>query len=276
MSTEISTEVLSPEQITALLRGGGFIEAENASFGYQRVKVNGTTFHIGDEVYVSNPKKKEPAFVALIVETPKQYQARYFDPEKAGDMRLLDTMDRPHLAGTFCKSFFDEPGQAREKNESGDSCKTCIVNPFVPKAKVPEDANGKKCQWRGELLLRVLDDERKVINDEVVMVDLSTTAMMEWQGLSSDPVKGYISDVNFMQRLAQLGMEKSPENPTAGIYKALSALKLGGVIAEVRAIQTSSGGNNFSVVQFIPIDFIDVDVKPAIETTADPDPDLPF
>ena len=275
MSTEISTEVLSPEEVTKLLQGAGFLEAPQASFGYQRVKMNGSTFEIGDEVYVSNPKTKKPAFIANIVETPKQYQARYFDAEKRGDMELLETMGREHLAGGFCKSYFEEPGQAREKNEQGDSCKSCLVNPFVPKAKVPEAADGKKCQWRGELLLRVLDEEHKVINDEIVMVDLSTTAMMEWQGLSSDPTKGYVSDVNFMQKLATLGMSKSPENPTQGIYAALSALKLGGVIAEVRALPASSGSNNFNVISLTPIDILaEVNERPALEGT--PDPDLPF
>lgn len=277
MSTEISTDVLSPEEVTKLLQGAGFLESEQPSFGYQRVKLNGTTFEIGDEVYVSNPKTKKPAFIANIVETPKQYQARYFDPNKDGDMQLLETMGREHLAGTFCKSYFDEPQQAREKNTEGDSCKACLVNPYVPKAKVPEAAGGKKCQWRGELLLRILDEEHKVIDDNIVMVDLSTTAMMEWQGLSSDPVKGYVSDLNFMQKLAALGQKKY--GGQAGIFKALTALKLGGVIAEVRALQTSSNGMNFSVISLTPIDIVDdlTEERPAIEGSSDSDDtDVPF
>jgi hypothetical protein len=289
MTTELSNEVLTPDEVTALLRGAGAIEDNSTGYGFQRVKVSGSTFTIGDEIFVSNPKTKKPAFIAQIVELPKQYQARYFDEEKAGDMELLSMMidpitgkDRSHLAGTFCKSYFDEPDQAREKNEKGDSCRSCVVSPFVRKTNVPEAAGGKKCQWRGELLLRVLDSEMKAVSEDVVMLDLSSTAMQEWQGFASEPVKGYVSELNFMQKLAQLAQTKYPDNPKVGIFKALTALKLGGVLAEVRAIPTSSHGKDFSVVSLTPIEILDevAEGAPAIATSADPAPadadDIPF
>lgn len=285
MTTNLpSQHVLTDEEVTALLRGAGVIE-EPTSFGYLRAKVSGTTFTIGDDIFVYNPKTKQPAFIAQVVEPPKEYQARYFDPEKPGDMQLLEMMDRQHLAGEFCKSYFDEPTQAREKNQFGDSCRSCLINPFVPRNKVPEAANGKKCQWRGELLIRVLDSDRKATGEEVVLLDLSSTAMQEWKGFASDPEKGYTGEPTFMHKLARLALEKWPDEPKTAIFKALTALRLGGVLAEVRALPQSVNGNNFSVVSLTPIEILDELTEertalPAADASANADvatdDDVPF
>ena len=161
----------------------------------------------------------------------------------------------------MCKSHFDKPEEAREFAEDGTACRQCPVNPFAKRDTLPEEARGQKCAWRGDIDLRIVEqqeDESYAVTDETVYtMSLPMTAMIEFKGMGTkEPVKGSVSDMNFMQRLARLAVTSWPDlEPYAAISKGRMALMGGHVLAEVRSVPTQNphNGNRYSVTQFIPI-----------------------
>jgi hypothetical protein len=270
---------LGVDDFTKALRAAGLLETPSSG-GQNRMKVDGTTFLAGDDLYVYNPKTKAPAFLAQIVDSPVEYQAMWF-PE---DGRLANAVQRPDIAGKMCKSYFADPTQAREHAEDGTSCRSCPVSPFVKRDKVPEESiNKQKCSWRGDIDFRILDDDGKLKDETVWSLSLPTTSMMEFKGSYNDAEKGHVGDYNFVQLLVRLGASLTPENPTAGLMQAMTALRLGGVIAEVRSIpvQNPNNGNRYNVTQFIPIQILDVtepapEISDGVDNNNHNEDDLPF
>lgn len=248
----------SQDDITAILRKLGGVETPTSEF--HRIKIDGSTFYLDDEPFVSNPKTGAPAFTARIVNVPEEYQALWFDEEMAV------MAGRTGKTG-FCKSWFGNPAQAREWSEDGASCRSCIFNPFTKDAPL-----GKKCQWKGELQLQIVDPATGQLRDDTIWhLTLSTTAMIEWKGTSRDSVKGNVSDHNFIHKLAAFACAQNPDvDPNKAIYGALTALSLGGVVAEFRILraQSSDGARTWSVVSATPVAILAVEETPAL-----PEPD---
>lgn len=256
---------LTDASITEALRAAGMIETPQE---FPRIKVDGQTFIAGDNMYISNPKSGDPAFLAQLLGPPIEYQARWFDDD--GD--LAQAIARPELAGTMCKSHFAKEGEKREFNEKGMSCRTCQVNPWVHRDNLPPEARGQKCTWRGDIELRILADDMTIADETVWTLSLSTTGMIEFKGTGKEPAKGSVSDFNFMHRLARFGGDRDPENPNRGALHAITSLPLGLVVAEVRSIPAqASNGNRYSVVSFNPAAIVEADDQPALTTTEQPD-----
>lgn len=254
---------LTNDEITAALRGAGMIENRQE---FPRIRLDGLTFHAGEEMYISNPKTNTPAFLAQIVTPPAEYQSRWFEDDGV----LARAVGRPEIAGHMCKSHFDVDGQRREYAEDGTSCRKCPVNPFVRRDNLPPEAREQRCSWRGDVELRILDEDGQMIDETVWTMSLPTTGMIEWKGTSKEPEKGSATELNFMQRLARLGAESNPDNPTQGIFNAMTALSLGHVVAEVRSIpQQAQNGNRYSVISFTPVVILPVEEQPALETSTD-------
>lgn len=257
-TSAVATIAPSQDDITAILRSLGGVETPTTEF--HRIKVDGSTFYLDDEPFVSNPKTGAPAFTARIVGAPEEYQALWFDAE------IADIAGRPNKTG-FCKSWFGQPSQAREFAEDGTSCRSCPFNPFTK-----EPPLGKKCQWKGELQLQIVDPATGQLRDDTIWhLTLSTTAMIEWKGTSRDSVKGNVSDQNFMHKLATYAVGTAPDaDPKSAIYNALTALSLGGVVAEFRILrgQSQDGARTWSVVSATPVAILDVSEAPALPETA--------
>lgn len=271
MSTELAPKALSPAEITALLRNAGAIEADDGSSG-NYIKIEGTTFYLGDDMYVSNPKTGAPAFLAQIAGPLKQLQSRWWTPAEA------EAVGRPNIADHMCRSWFDEPDQNREYAEDGTSCRKCPVNPFVNKLNVPDWAEDKKkCQQRGELDLRVFDPETgKVASEDIYTLRMSFTSLVEWHGLKESPEKGHVGPYNFMHLLANLAAQNAAaakEDPSLHILRAMTSLRLGGVIAEVRAVpkQSQDKSRNYYVTQLTPVQIHDVQEPSALPSGDDSD-----
>jgi hypothetical protein len=261
----------------------GALEAPQTEFN--RIKVEGAIFTIDDVPYVTNPKTGAPAFTARIIEAPDQYQALWHDDE------IAELLDRPEAAGRFCKSHFNDPDQARKFSNLGFDCNTCPAKPWGKDSPLP---NGRKCQWKGDLKLQIVDPETGQFftridaatgeitsDDRIWTLSLSTTAMIEWQGTAKDSVRGNVSDMNTMHKLAQLGVTKNPDDPKAGIVAAINALGLGLVIAEFRSLKASNadGSRTWYVPSATPIDILVYDETPQLPAgdplASDPD-DVPF
>lgn len=274
------------DEFTAALRESGFLAAATAGAEFNRLSIKGTNVTNGDDIIASyNQKTKEPALIVQLAGEPVQYQALWFD--KDGEMASF--VERPHIAGKFCKSHFDDPKEARRYAEDGTSCDECPLHPFIPAKDLPILANGeraKKCSWKADIEFRILekqDDGTFTIADKTIWtMTLSTTGVIEFIGSSSkknDGMAGSVSPENTMVRIAKLGMQKWGKE---GIQKAKSYLSLGGVIAELHILpaHNEDRSRNWNVPSFNPIEILEVEDQPALTTAETVDDvstsDLPF
>lgn len=272
----------SEDAFTAALREAGFLSLASAGSDFHRIKVQGQNFLYGDEIIASyNARTKEPALYVRIAGPIQEYQANWFDK----DGELARAIGRPEIAGKMCKSHFDDPNEARKFSNTGASCDECPIHPFVPKDQLPDEANGKKCSWKADIDLYLLDKQDdgtlKQTDETLYTMTLPTTAVIEFKGSSSKkaaPLAGSVSDENFMVRLAKLGVSKWGEK---GILKAMSFYNLGGVIAELRPLPASSndGAFNYNVLSFNPIEILEIEEQPALPGSSSDEEDsddVPF
>ena len=260
----LQTESLSPEEITAILQGAGAIDEEGEQF--YRLKVDGTNFVSDDDIWMSNPKTGEPAFTARILANPVQFQSYWFTPE---DAVKYDREDM--VSGGYCKSYYDNPQEARETGTNGASCRSCMVNPFQKNVR-------PKCSWKGDIQLQIIPEDGVMKGDEEVMtLTLSTTGMIQWRGTRANPSGGSVDNTNnFQFLLAQLALAKAPEWGISGqeaITAALTSLVGGGVAAEwrIHRVTNEESGNTWSVPAATPvhIELLAADSTPQVEAEAE-------
>jgi hypothetical protein len=283
--------VVVDDDFTAKMRAAGFLTPLSAGTDFNRLKVTGQNITFNDQLIASyNPVKKEPALYVRIAGPIEEYQTLWI--EKDGE--LARRMERPAIAGSYCRSHFDDPNEARrfgvsQKDKIKASCDECPVHPFVPYDKLPTEAKGKRCSWKGDVDLYILEkqpDGTFTQEDETLYtMSLPTTSMIEFKGSSSKKagsgIRGSISDENSMVKLAKLGMTKWGEE---GLLKAMTYFGLGGVICELRLPPTTGGQDkefNYNVISFTPIDVLDLEQAPALPDTSsaegeDAVDDVPF
>lgn len=262
-----STQIFAnDDEFTAALREAGFLSAASGGSEINRVRISGTTVYYGDEILgVANPKTKEPALYVQLTDEPRQFQRFFFPKPGEPGSELAEIAGRPHIAGKFCKSWFDNPSQARKYSEDGASCDACPVHPFMPKDQLPPEADGKKCQWSAEVEFRILerqDDGTFVCNDETIYtLTLATTGVIEYFGSGTkgrDPQAGSVSEKNTQTEIAMLGIAKWGKE---GLFKARTFARLGGIIHALHILPARSkdGKINWTVPHFTPIDILEVE-----------------
>lgn len=290
-STPNVPAVFTEDEFTAALRDSGFLPKSAGGSDFNRLVVKGTNIYSGDDIIAAyNQKTKEPALIVQLVGEPKQYQALWFsksddkDPQSNGGLAMA--IDRPSIAGKFCKSHFDDPKENRRYAEDGSSCDECPVHPFVPRDQLPPEAKGKKCSWKADVDFRILektDDGVFAIADETIYtMSLSTTAVIEFFGSASkkkgDGMAGSVSPANTMVQIARLGMHLWGRE---GILKAKTMLALGGVICALHILpaHNEDKSRSWNVPSFVPLDIIEIAEQPALTTAQSDDvstDDIPF
>lgn len=282
---------MTTDEWTAALQEHGFI-APASGKQFNRLSIKGTNVVDSDGKIIAayNQLTKEPALIVQLIAAPEQYQALWFDsPEGAGrdgsNYLLARAVGRdgsvpgvPSIAGRFCRSHFDKEGENRRFAEDGTSCDTCPVHPFVPKDQLPEEANGKKCAWRGDVNFRILQKQADgtYANEDptIFTLGLATTGIIEFVGASKTPMAGSVSEFSTNARIARLGYQKWGKE---GILKARTMLDLAGVICELHILPASSGSINWNVPSFNPIDILEQESQPALSTTEEFNSDnVPF
>jgi hypothetical protein len=256
--TALATEgTFSAEDITAALQSAGAIDEEQERV--ERVKVDGSTFVATDDnIWVSNPKTQEPAFVGRIMGPPSQFQAFWFTPELAAQAGRDDM-----ATGGFCKSYYDNPAEAREHGTNGASCRACLFNPFGD--------SRPKCGWKGDIQFQVVPEDGTLTGEETAYtLTLSTTGMIQWKGTRKAPNEGSVTKKNFMFGLAELALQHQTEwglGPQEAIRVALNALAEGLVAASFRIVRATNenNGQTWSVPVIEPVHIEVPDAKPAIE-----------
>ncbi|MGA7270465.1 MAG: hypothetical protein WB239_05270 [Acidimicrobiia bacterium] len=278
---------MSEDDFTAALREHGFLPAASGGSDFNRLTAKGTVIYNGEDIVAAyNPKTKEPALIVQLLRKPREYQSAWIDKDGV----LAQFLGRPHMAGKFCKSHFDDPKEARKYAEDGTSCDECPIHPFVPRNDLPEEANGRKCAWKADVEFVILEkndkDELQVVDPTVWTMSLATTAVIEFVGSSSkkkgDNLAGSVSQFNTMVRIAKLGVQKWGP---AGIMKAMTYLELGGVICALRLLpmENKEMGRSWTVPSFEPIEILEVDEQAALPTSEKAPPasdvstdDIPF
>ena len=279
--------VLEGDEFQKALAEHGFLNSSSGGTDFHRLTIKGTNIYEGDDlVAVYNQKTKEPALYVQLVDEPNQYQALWFDKNGI----LANAVGRPNVAGKFCKSHFNTPGEERNFAEDGTNCNACPVHPFVPKNQLPPEADDRKCAWKADIEFRILakqeDGTLKAEDDTIYTMTLSTTGIIEFVGSGgrkNDPMAGSVSPQNTNVQIAALGMKKwGPE----GIAKAKLSLTLGGVICELHIPQANSedGSRSWTVPSFKPIEILEPEEVQALpdstaeskaDGTADPE-EIPF
>lgn len=273
-NTPAAVDPSKSDEFTAALQAAGFLNAGNTS-EFHRVRMQGSNLIYNDEVIgVYNAKTKEPALIVRITDAPAEYQSMWFEPA------LAMAVERPEVSGRFCKSHFDDPQENRKYSEAYNgkraSCDDCPVSPFVRPENLPQEAKDQdgasKCSWKADIEFQIVDrdDEGNLTqnDDTIYTFSLSTTGIIEFKGSSSrkgNPLAGVVSEENFMVQLAKLGIEKWGKE---GLLKAHTALRMGGVIAELRlptATNPQDKSRSWNVPSFTPIDILETQEQPALE-----------
>ena len=266
----LATEgTFSADDITAALQSAGAIDEEQEMV--ERVKLDGSTFVATDDnIWISNPKTDAPAFVGRVMGPPAQFQAFWFTPELAAQAGRDDMAE-----GGFCKSYYDNPAEAREHGTNGASCRSCLFNPFGD--------TRPKCSWKGDIQFQVVPEDGTLTGEETVYtMTLSTTGMIQWKGTRKAPNEGSVTKKNTMFLLAELALKNAPEwgvSPQEAIRMALNALAEGLVACNFRIVRATneSNGNTWSVpvIEPVHIEVPDVSAAPAIEAGTE-DPEAPL
>lgn len=269
-NTAVALPILDDNAITKALRQSGAIEE---SMGGARIRVDGSMFIAGEDMYPYNPAKKEPAFVGRLVGPMVEYQALWFDADHA------KYANRPDIQDKYCKSYFNEPTQNRKFSQDGTECAECPFHPFVK-----DPVFGKKCQWRGDLELQIVPESGKLEGNEPIWtLSFPTTSVIEFKGTKRDPVRGNVSQFNFMHKLARFASSQAAtkgEDQGQAILRAIESYHNGGVVAEFRLLGNTSDDNarTWRVISLEPVYILDVQAAPAIEAGTDSSDygDLPF
>ena len=259
-------EPMTPEQLQKILAGAGAIDEKNDSYGATRMKVNGNTFQTDDNVWMSNPKSEAPAFTARLMSPPEQYQAFWFDDAAA------ERAGRPEMAGRMCKSYYDNPQEARDYGTNGAPCRSCLFKPFGDERP--------KCGWKGDLRFQIFPEDGELKGDEPLHeITFSVTGMIEFRGTAREPQGGSATDMNFITKLGYFAAG-NPALEYPGLWSewgvtpgeavgiALEALNEGLVVAGFR-IAMQSNQDKSRTWPVVVLDPVHVE-RPETGTTAIP------
>ena len=277
MTSELTTAEANKALITEALRDLG-LSNQQGEQTWGRAKINGTTLDLGDgNVFVGS--NEENTLYGRMIDVPLEYQGMWIE---AGDASILH---RPDAAESFCKSYYHIETQGGKHAEDGTSCDTCPVKPYIKREESPLP-NGKKCSWRADVLFRWTDKMGQEQDSRDFTLSLATTSVIELKGTSKEPVKGFISDKNFVHRLAEWGMQVfKDDDPKLAIAKIGAIYKSGRLIVSFKVVQKTGGPRNFPVIVMEPVNVIldaeesEAPKKLASETSAEADnayDDLPF
>ena len=255
MTDALQTANQNKDMITEALRNMGLAQAaSNDKWG--RVKINGTTLDLDGNIFIGT--NEENTLYGRLLDVPLEYHGMWIE---AADASILG---RPEAAESFCKSYYHITEQGGKHAEDGTSCETCPAKPYIKRENSPLDG-GKKCSWRGDLVMRWVDKLGNQQDDRDWTCSLATTGMIELKGTGKAPEAGFVSDENWMRRLAKFGVHAFPDDdPAIAIAKIGAALKAGRVITSFKVVMKTGGPRQFPVIVMEPVNVILEDTAEAI------------
>jgi len=281
--TAVVPASLDHDELMAMLGQSGMLPTPSAS-NFRRMSLKGGSL-ITDEGTPDEeswpPSKRGPTMTVRIVKPPIYYNAFYLAAEeknKAIDPRRIG---RPDLEKKFVKKYDDPAEQAADEwanlDVYDDLCRL----------------TGGRGQFKADVQVQILPEDGKMTGEEpVYTLSMSTTSALDWRGSTKNPSGGVVQDKNFIVQLAELALAQvieaggGKDAQAQAILNAMTALRLGGVVADVYLIQTRSESDPsivWTVIAFKPVHIELGEELPALSegtvpATDGPDDgdDLPF
>lgn len=267
---------LSSAELMAALRQSGMVSEQTSTF--RRMKLDGGMLVALDaqgEVEEMFPPKivkgePQPSVILRIVEPPVYYNAIWLGPEfddKGNPTKAFDPnkIGRPDLNKTFAKKYDDAGRQAADKSPGNEAYDQIVA------------ASGNRGEFRGDLQVQIVPESGEMTGEETIYtLSLSASACLDWRGTRRDPEGGVVQDKNFIVQLGELAVEQAIAagvTDTGGlqmaVLNAMTALRLGGVVAEVYLLRATSedGNRTWTIPAFKPVHIESVDAPAAL---ADP------
>lgn len=271
-SKAVIPAVLSNDDLRALL-GQTEELAKGGGGDYHRMTLKAGVLQT-DDGEMFPPLKGRPSVVLRIVSPPVYYNAFFLSENEDDGGFDARRLGRGDLNGRFSRKYDDPAAQAADHNEA---------NALYDQI---EAATGKKGNFKADMVVQIAPESGEFTGDETeYTLSLSTTSIFEWRGTSRDPFAGSVTDMNFITRLGTLARDNAAAagldegGQKKAILDALTALRMGGVVAEVSILMDENQEKTRSwwVLSFNPIVIAPFEDAPALEAgdTASGD-DVPF
>lgn len=279
--TAVVPATLDSDELTALLTQAGMLNSSEGG-GFRRMSlISGSLVtdpgQPNEETWP--PTKRGPVMLVRIVKPPVYYNAHYLGPEiddKGNKTNAVDParIGRPDLNKRFVKKYDDAAEQAADPYSN--------VEVYDEVCQVA----GSRGQFKGDIQLQIVPESGELTGDEpIYTLSLSTTSALDYRGSRKNPRGGTVQELNFITQLGEFALAQAQEQglnkeeTMRAILNAMTALSLGGVVAEVHILTAHAENRSWPVVAFKPY-FVDMpEQTPAIEApVAEPisDDALPF
>jgi hypothetical protein len=227
------------------------------------------------------PVKHGPTMTVQIVKPPVYYNAFFLSADEKNGAIDGARIGRPDLNGKFVKKYDDPAEQAADEWANVEAYEDL------------NRATNQRGAFRADIQLRIVPESGELTGEEpIYTLSLPGTSAIDWRGSSKNKTGGVVQEKNFIVQLGEFAQQKAieagattPEELTRAVLEAMTALRLGGVVAEVYLIQTRSDRDpsiTWTVVAFKPV-YIETGENLAALTAGDEtdDPstnsdDLPF
>lgn len=280
--TAVVPASLDHDELMAMLGQAGMLPPPSAG-NFRRMSLTGGSL-ITDPGQPDEeswpPSKRGPTMTVRIVKPPVYYSAFFLatdEKNKAVDPRRIG---RPDLEKRFVKKYDDPAEQAADEWSNVDVYdELCRIT-------------GNRGQFKADIQLQIVPESGQMTGDEpVYTLSMSTTSALDWRGTSKNPSGGVVQEKNFIVQLAELALAQAIEagadkdEQALAVVNAMTALRLGGVVADVYLIQTKSESDPsivWTVIAFKPVHIELGDEQPALESgavsndAASDSDDLPF
>jgi hypothetical protein len=250
--TAVVPASLDHDELMAMLGQAGMLPKQSEG-NYRRMSLtNGTLVTDPGQPDEESwpPTKRGPTMIVRIVKPPIYYSAFFMAENEANGGINANRIGRPELNGRFAKKYDDPEEQAADDFSNLDAYEALA------------NITGKRGSFKADIQLQIMPEDGEFKGDEpVYTLSLSTTSALDFRGSSKNPAGGVVQEKNFIVQLAEFAQAKAIEeggDKTAiqtAVLNAMTALRLGGVVAEVYLILTSNEdkSNTWTVVAFKPI-----------------------
>lgn len=275
-STAVVPATLSPEELQALLGQAGMTPTSSGSFHRMSLKSGILVTDPGQPNEESwPPARKGPTMTVRIVKPPVYYTQYFLDTKEENGAVSPLRIGRPDLDKKFVKKYDNAEEQAND-----DWANFEVWNEVAAAAK----EIGVKAKFVGDIKLQILPEDGEFKGDEpVYTLTLSTTSALDFRGTSRNPSGGVVQEKNFITQLGELAQQQAIERGVTdrgklaqAILQAMTALELGGVVAEIYLIQTSDPARPsqpWTVVAFRPV-YIETGTEAAALSAGEEQDDL--
>lgn len=257
-ATAVVPTTISADDITALLQQSGALPAFNSEYHRLTLEAGRLVADKGtDKEEKWYPRKGAPTITLRIVSPPAYYSGIFLSDNGRDGAFNAANIGRPDLNGRFSRKWDDPQMQQNDNNPANEVFD--IVKAELAKI-------GRYPQFKADMEVQIVPESGEMTGNEITyQLTLSTTSIIEWRGSRDDKSGGYVSEQNFIVKLANYAIEQLPEGSDENtqrraILDAMAALNIGNVIADVYILDAENKDktNSWSVLAFTPIYIADM------------------